>query len=222
MKNKLKLLKNENYKYSQNLREEDEAVIKRILNYLRTAKLCSYQTEIVRKDLIGMSLSAAKRGETLEKALGISEKEFCHEIAVSGHKTSIWEKLFLVTGQMALLTLGTFLLLAWGAYGSFEVTMRPEIIAILMLLFLACTLANQFILPRFSLERGVRRFLLNTGVLIVTYAPAFIFALYGRTNHSGILLTIPILPFSFCLLLLWGISEFFYRREIEKTAELLS
>lgn len=146
MKHKLKLLKHENYKYSQNLLEEDEAVIKRILNYLRTARLCSYQTEIVRKDLIG----------------------------------------------------------------------------ILMLLFLACTLANQFILPRFSLERGVRRFLLNTGVLIVTYAPAFIFALYGRTNHSGILLTIPILPFSFCLLLLWGISEFFYRREIEKTAALLS
>lgn len=222
MKNELRLLKDENYRLSQNLSEQDDGMIKRILNYLRTAKLCSYQSEIVHKDLIGMSLSAAARGETLEQALGISEKEFCREIAASGQKTGFLESFFLVTGQMARLFLLTFILLAWGAYGSLNLTMTPESLVAMMLLFLACTFVNLFISPRFSLEHGVRKFMLNSGILLLAYAPAFILVLNSKTKNPDLLLTIPIIPLALFLLLVWGISEFFYRREIQKTAELLS
>lgn len=222
MKNKLKILRDENHRLSQNLNEQDSEMIKRILNYLRTAKLCSYQTEIIRKDLIGMSLSAAGRGETLEHVLGLSEKEFCREIATSGQKTGFLESFFLVTGQMARLFLLTFILLAWGAYGSFNLTMTPESLAAMMLLFLACTLANLFISPRISLERGARKLMVNSGILLLAYAPAFILALKSRAKNPDLLLTIPIIPLALFLLLVWGISEFFYRKEVQKTAELLS
>lgn len=46
MKNKLKILRDENHRLSQNLNEQDGEMIKRILNYLRTAKLCSYDASI--------------------------------------------------------------------------------------------------------------------------------------------------------------------------------
>ena len=63
-----------------NLNERDRKLLRKISKYILTFSLNEYETEELRKELIGISMQAELRGESLEAAIGMDYEEFCNEM----------------------------------------------------------------------------------------------------------------------------------------------
>lgn len=62
------------------LNDENKQILHRITKYMKSFYLEEYETEILRKDLIGMALEAETRGETLQNIIGDNINDFCDEL----------------------------------------------------------------------------------------------------------------------------------------------
>lgn len=62
------------------LNDENKQILHRITKYMKSFYLEEYETEILRKDLIGMALETETRGETLQNIIGDNINDFCDEL----------------------------------------------------------------------------------------------------------------------------------------------
>ncbi|MDD6441093.1 MAG: hypothetical protein PUG71_03130, partial [bacterium] len=62
------------------LNDENKQILHRITKYMKSFYLEECETEILRKDLIGMALEAETRGETLSNIIGDNINAFCDEL----------------------------------------------------------------------------------------------------------------------------------------------
>ena len=219
--NQLKKLTDENDALSLKLCYEDSACIRRICNYLRISRLCGYQTEVIRKDLIGMSLESSVRGESLKESLGISEKEFCRQMVESGRRTGILETFLLGFKEIISVNLGVcgfFLFFSVLAErDSFTLNLSLRFLIMIETAFLLSFLFNNLILPRFSLEGIVKKILLNLIYLALALCAFTLILLSGTGGYKGgPSVTISLIPACAVLAAFWLIVRYCYIREIQK------
>lgn len=62
------------------LNDENKQILHQITKYMKSFCLEESETEILRKDLIGMALEAETRGETLKNIIGDNINDFCDEL----------------------------------------------------------------------------------------------------------------------------------------------
>lgn len=76
----------ENRKLELALPEADQAIIKRLLRYLKAVPLSAADLQLHRKELIGMAQEAGARGGSFGDAVGTDEEAFCKELAAQSCK----------------------------------------------------------------------------------------------------------------------------------------
>lgn len=88
-----------------NLNERDRKLLRKISKYILTFSLNEYETEELRKELIGISMQAELRGESLEAAIGTDYEEFCNEMinALTEHEIPVRYKRLKVTGTLLMI-----------------------------------------------------------------------------------------------------------------------
>lgn len=212
--NELKQLKKYNNKSSQDLESEDRELIKQIIKYLSVARISSFESEILRKELIGMSLEARMRNEDLKSAIGTDKKSFCEDIINNTIHTS-WKERILV--YMKKITLVTFLIVAIACLlTDFNPIIRINIgfILIIFLYYGYCSFSEFYLEPKFVLEDGLKYFIPQLVNAI------YIILLTISLNYTGTQSSTPIYLNSFyvmtVLLILWGTCEVCYRSYIHK------
>ena len=90
---KWSVLKRENDGKQLNLEVEDQLYIDKVVRYLNSHKNGMMETEIIRKDLIGIAEEAQKNGERLENSLG-DVKEFTENLVTEGRKESKKDQIY--------------------------------------------------------------------------------------------------------------------------------
>lgn len=96
---KWSILKRENEAKQSNLEVEDQLYIDKVVRYLNSHKNGMMETEIVRKDLIGLAAEAKEEGISLEQKLG-SVKEFGETLALEGKEENQKERLYYFFWQL--------------------------------------------------------------------------------------------------------------------------
>ena len=166
MKNELDLLRKENKLRKHHLLEKDQEMIRRMMNYMSSSKISSFDLEVTHKKLIGMALGAMERKESLKDVLNKDEKAFCDEIIKNNKKPSKSE-ITLKATSIFLLNYGMMLLIyilfidRVGAidFGSFMLYAAP-------LWSIALVLLKLFIRNRYTYEKGFKRYIPG-GICIV-------------------------------------------------------
>lgn len=82
----LDTLKAENFSDESYLKPENKRILNKMFKYIRTFPLNEYDTEMIRKDLIGMAKEAEMRNESFYTVIGEKPNDFCNKLilAISG------------------------------------------------------------------------------------------------------------------------------------------
>ena len=114
---KWSVLKRENDGKQLNLEVEDQLYIDKVVRYLNSHKNGMMETEIVRKDLIGLAAEAKEEDISLEQKLG-SAKEFGETLALAGKEEKQKERLYYLLWQIgSVYLLAPVIILAILAFG---------------------------------------------------------------------------------------------------------
>lgn len=89
--NPLKQLRKENNQTEKQLNQENAALMTDMIVYLHSGKLCEYDIEIIRKELMGMALEAQLRGDSAQSVFGDDLQAFCDELMKQGRKKTGYE-----------------------------------------------------------------------------------------------------------------------------------
>ncbi len=82
-----------NNELNKQVNDENNEALTAMICYLRGANISEYNQEIIRQDLLEMTLSAQKRGDGIQTVVGEDYKVFCDDIIFSIPPRSIKEKL---------------------------------------------------------------------------------------------------------------------------------
>lgn len=112
MNRQTKELRRVNNQLDKQLTAENNEVMAGIICYLRVANISEYNQEVVRQDLLEMTLSAQERGEDIKTVIGEDYKVFCDNIVASLPQLSKKERiigfldiLFMVIAEIALINI---------------------------------------------------------------------------------------------------------------------
>ncbi len=95
LKNKLKILEQENQETLAKITSiENKEELSNMFRYVSSFSLPLYQTQIIYKDLLGMTLEAQKQSLSLREKLGIEPLAFCDDIIESAGTGVKYEHLF--------------------------------------------------------------------------------------------------------------------------------
>ena len=95
LKNKLKILEQENQETLAKITSiENKEELSNMFRYVSSFSLPLYQTQIIYKDLLGMTLEAEKQSLSLREKLGIEPLAFCDDIIESAGTGVKYEHLF--------------------------------------------------------------------------------------------------------------------------------
>jgi len=101
------LLRKSNNKLDKQISKENTAILTDMVVYLRVSRISELQMELIRQDLLEMTIAAQERSESLESVIGGDYKAFCDEIiANAGPKPvmeSIKESVYIIA--MSVMTL---------------------------------------------------------------------------------------------------------------------
>ncbi|MBV1820717.1 hypothetical protein L0P54_10750 [Anaerosalibacter bizertensis] len=90
-KNEVTLLKKENLRQMENVKEDDKDTIYEIMKSMSVFKVNSYDAQIIQRDLIGMAQDSELRGADLKNVIGNDIKSFSNEIIKNSYGPSIIE-----------------------------------------------------------------------------------------------------------------------------------
>lgn len=90
-KNEVTLLKKENLRQMENVKEDDEDIIYEIMKSMSVFKVNSYDAQVIQRDLIGMAQDSELRGTNLKNVIGNDIKSFSNEIIKNSYGPSTIE-----------------------------------------------------------------------------------------------------------------------------------
>lgn len=152
LKNKLKILEQENQETLAKITSiENKKEISNMFRYVSSFSLPLYQTQIIYKDLLGMTLEAEKQNLSLHEKLGVEPLAFCDDIIESAGTDVKYERFF----KAIVDTLQSFAIYYTFAYFFFY-SMPAEwgiSVAEIILFVLWCGIMNR--LTKFWADRNV-------------------------------------------------------------------
>lgn len=92
MKNDYTLLLKENKLRAACLKEENQTALRRMFQYLEGKGLNAYDNAVIQKEVISMALAAEVKHQPLKDMLGMSEQEFCDNLAREGRKMGLADR----------------------------------------------------------------------------------------------------------------------------------
>lgn len=166
--NALERLRRENNGAARRLKTGSEQTLREMTEYVRARGVGMYDAEVFRKDMIGLMLEAAARGEKPDEALGVEQRGFCDSVVASGQRRPGESGLYMLYNMASALLLPAVfqvLLYRWA------VPVTPAYL-IMYAYIGALGLWDGFYAPRFALFKGWRRafpMAISLGMFIAYY-----------------------------------------------------
>lgn len=157
LENELILLKKENEKQSNQLKQEDNKVIKNIMKKMSIFKVNSYDSQVIRRDLIGMAQELDLRNSNLEESIGDSLKHFTDEIINNSNGPCKVEIFLSFLSKLSGYFFIWFTSLAFGAYGGLDWNVNPKLCIFYVGTVLIMFIAEGIITPLFITEKGIKQ-----------------------------------------------------------------
>lgn len=92
--NNIESIRKENLEQEKYLLNENKEILLAMVMYLMSSKLCDYEIEIIRRDLIGMAIEAQIDGSSLKILIGNDYRKYCDELINIGDKKKSVEVIF--------------------------------------------------------------------------------------------------------------------------------
>lgn len=222
-KNAWEKLKKENNSSELNLTVEDIGYVNKVCTYAESRGVGLIETQLIRKDLIGMGLEAKKEGILLEERLGEAEV-FARNIVTEGKKEDYKEKLFgwikyMGIGSMVLAIFHGFLVAA-GTSGNLLLSRNCSISQLFWIIggLLVLTILH-FLSGRYMFAKQKENLGLLMGLGCIWVIREFVRELSIGNQVSEIMLPNWILIIIFIIgLLLYIYGKYLFDRLLEKKA----
>ncbi|HHV26768.1 MAG TPA: hypothetical protein GXX63_06205 [Tissierellia bacterium] len=156
-KNEVTLLKKENLRQMENVKEDDKDTIYEIMKSMSVFKVNSYDAQVIQRDLIGMAQDSELRGADLKNVIGNDIKSFSNEIIKNSYGPSIIEILLSFFTLLSGYLFGMHILPAYLQYQSLSWQSTPVIYLLYVGVVLINFIADGIITPLFINERGFKK-----------------------------------------------------------------
>ena len=156
-KNEATILKKENNNQSNKLETNDYHIIKDIMKSMSIFKVNSYDAEVIRRDLIGMSQELSLRGSNLKESIGDDLTGFSDEIINNSAGPSFIEIFLGIIGRVAGFIFLNFTILSFFAYAGLSWDVKPMVLVIFIVLYSISFLIDGILAPIFSTKKGIIR-----------------------------------------------------------------
>lgn len=180
--NEMTLLKKENKKQTREIKEEDKDMIKNIMKSMSIFKLNSYDTEVIKRDLIGMAHELRLRNSSLKEEINGDVKGFAKEIINNGNGPSKIEiilnflsKLF---GWISIWLMSVSII----AYGQFNWGMNSNLFVFYIIIVIVIFIMESIITPIFISEKGFKK---NIPQIISAFSFIALIGIILLTNNNS-------------------------------------
>lgn len=215
-KNEVSILKKDNKKQSIGLDPYDNDLIQDITQSMSVFKVNSYDAEVIRRDLIGMSQELRLRDSSLKETIGDNLTGFTHEIIKNSNGPSLIEIFLWFSVKMSFYLLGTLILLSFFAYRGISWKLTPLILLFYIGYGSIFFIIEGVVTPLFSTKKGFMKILpAIIGTLMVL---VLVFITISRNDSP----TAVMINASYLIIisgLIFIISKYFYNRHIHKLAK---
>ena len=178
LKNEVTLLKKENEEQSIKLKQDDSEIIKNIMKSMSIFKVNSYDSQVIRRDLIGMAQELNLRDSNLEESIGDNIKNFATEIINNSNGPSKIEIFLNFLTKLSGFLFIWFVALTFWAFGGSNWNVNPKIYFYYIGAVLIMFIIEGIITPIYSTEKGIKKrfpsFISIISFLILTTAMYFI------------------------------------------------
>ncbi len=183
--NEMILLKRENEAQIKTLRDDDVQTIKDIMKSMSIFKVNSYDAQVIKRDLIGMTQEFELMDKTLHDAIGSDVKEFTNEIIKNSGGPCIYEIILGFLLKLSGYFFCWFLITSIGAYGGNLGWKTDPIIFLFYFTFVILSFITEGIIePVFSMEKGFKK-TLGSIVTISLFLVIVIIYYYLYDNHNA-------------------------------------
>lgn len=182
------------------LPKADQAIIQRLLLYLKAVPLSAVDLQLHRKELIGMAQEAQAHGESLSSAIGMEEEAFCMELAAQSRKRPPLERTLywlLVTS----VSLFVSYMLFWSLSGFKQYyPLRASFLLYVALWILFVVFTNNFLRRKQVYAKTWKRIVVGIGYFLV-FLPNVFFSILVMKDSAGQPITLHLLGWVPALLL---------------------
>lgn len=218
-KNEANQLKKENDKNTRWMAEEDEDIIDKIMESIGIFRVNSFDTQVIRRDLIAMAREARLRKSDMNEVIGDDIKLTTYDIIKNSRGSSKQEILFLylrfITG---------IVFISYGFFGTLNFTNFSWEIGLAALFGLVYTASYYFLIsklvrPLLNMEGwGRLGFYWTMLTAIPTYYYAAIFGAYGAPMYARATIYVSKAYVLVAAGIIFFVSDYFYRKNIRELA----
>lgn len=224
MLNDYTMLQKENRLRMKCLNAENKNILNRIVLYMESTRLNPYDNAVLQKELISMALEAEERNQLFTDLLGMSEKEFCDDLAITGRKTTFMDRVAFYLPSLLRIFLvlylikGALLILGGNLFTATRTISIQYFVVILFWLLGFLYFGNHVWSAKSTYFMEYKRYLfkgISFGVLVGTYL-LLVFILMQIPVKSY---HIPWILFFLCWLAFWQLSEWYQKKYASRLAK---
>lgn len=215
-KNEVSILKKDNKKQSISLDPYDNDLIQDITEGMSVFKVNSYDAQVIRRDLIGMSQELRLRDSSLKETIGDSLTCFTLEIINNSSGPSFREIFLWFLEKISLYMLATLILLSFLAYRGFSWKVTPLILLFYIGYGSIMFIIEGIVTPLFSTKKGLMK---NMPAIIATLLVLLLVFITKSINDSP---TAMMINASYLIIisgLIYVISKYLYSKHIHELAK---
>lgn len=157
IKNEVALLKTENEKQLNSLKKGDYNFIKDIMKSMSIFKVNSYDSQVIKRDLIGMAQELDLRNSSLKESIGDNLKDFTNDIINNSNGPDKAEILLSFLCKLSGYFFAWFIGLSFLAYGGLVWEVGPMLFFLFIGLILIGFIVEGIVTPLFSTDKGFRK-----------------------------------------------------------------
>ncbi len=215
-KNEATMLKKENNAQSISLDPYEHVIIRDIMGSMSIFKVNSYDAEVIRRDLIGMSQELSLRESTFKQSIGDNITAFTHEIIKNSSGPSIIEIFIGLLAKISGFIFMNFIILSSLAYGGITWSVKPLLLFFYIIFYSILFITDGILSPIFSTKKGLIRIIPSIiGILFFLIAGIITeFFNHGQTNIM--------ISASYVIIisgLVYLISKYLYSKHIHELAK---
>lgn len=216
IKNEVNILKEDNKEQLYELEQREQNIIKDIMKSMSIFKVNSYDSQVIKRDLIGMAQDLNLRGSSLKEDIGDNLKEFTRDIINNSSGPS---KVEILLGFLCKISGPIFICitaLAFLAYGGLSWEINPNLLFFYIIYSSISFIMEVIITPLFITESGFLKNLPSIiSILLIVTLTTFMHPINNSASTKMINVSYIILISG----LIYLVSRYLYIKNIHELAK---
>ena len=173
-KNEITLLKQENEKQSLKLKDEDDEVIKDIMGSMSIFKVNSYDSQVIRRDLIGMTQELNLRNSNLNESIDNNPKKFANDIIMNSNGPSKMEIFLKFISMLSGYFIAWSIMFAFGSYQGLSWNVNPKYYIFYIGAVFIIFITETIIATLFSTQKPLKKLIPFFIIIILSFILLFV------------------------------------------------